>query len=54
MDKNEKIIQNIMSTMAIEGMELDKGDLDIISAFLNNSITEAQGIEMIKNEFRNN
>lgn len=54
MEKNEKIIQNIMSTMAVEGMMLEQSDIDIISAFLNNSITEAQGIEIIKNEFKNN
>lgn len=50
---NEKIIKNIQANMAIEGMFLEKDDIDLITGFLNNDITEKQGIEMIKDEFRN-
>lgn len=52
-NENEKIIKNIQANMAIEGMFLEKDDIDLITGFLNNDITEKQGIEMIKDEFRN-
>ena len=50
---NEKIIKNIKANMAMEGMFLEKDDIDLINSFLNNDITEHQGIEIIKDEFRN-
>ena len=52
MDKNEKIINNIKATMGMEGMFLEENDIDIINSYLTNEITEAQGIELIKNEFK--
>ena len=52
MDKNEKIINNIKATMGMEGMFLEENDIEIINGYLNKEITEAQGIELIKNEFK--
>lgn len=52
MDKNEKIINNIKATMGMEGMFLEENDIDIINGYLNKEITETQGIELIKNEFK--
>lgn len=50
---NEKIINNIKASMSFEGMNLDKSDIDLINSFLDNKITEQEGIEIIKNEFKN-
>lgn len=50
---NEKIIKNIASSMAIEGMHLEQNDINLINSFLNNEITEQEGIEKIKSEFMN-
>ena len=52
MDENKKIINNNKATMGMEGMFLEENDIDIINDYLNNKITEAQGIELIKNEFK--
>ncbi len=49
----EKIIREIKATMAIEGDILQNSDVDLINSFLKNEITEKQGIEIIKNEFKN-
>lgn len=49
----EKIIEEIKTTMAVEGNILQDSDISLISSFLKNEITEKQGIEMIKNEFKN-
>lgn len=53
LNENEKIINNIKATMSFEGMNLDKSDIDLINSFLDNKITEQEGIEIIKNEFKN-
>ena len=53
LNENEKIINNIKASMSIEGMNLDKSDIDLINSFLDNKITEQEGIEIIKNEFKN-
>lgn len=53
LNENEKIINNIKASMSFEGMNLDKSDIDLINSFLDNKITEQEGIEMIKNEFKN-
>lgn len=53
LNENEKIINNIKASMSFEGMNLDKSDIDLINSFLGNKITEQEGIEMIKNEFKN-
>lgn len=52
-NENEKIINNIKASMSFEGMNLDKSDIDLINSFLDNKITEQEGIEIIKNEFKN-
>lgn len=53
LNENEKIINNIKASMSFEGMNLDKSDIDLINSFLDNKITEQEGIDMIKNEFKN-
>ena len=53
LNENEKIINNIKASMSFEGMDLDKSDIDLINSFLDNKITEQEGIEIIKNEFKN-
>ncbi len=53
LNENEKIINNIKASMGFEGMNLDKSDIDLINSFLDNKITEQEGIEIIKNEFKN-
>lgn len=53
LNENEKIINNIKASMSFEGMNLDKSDIDLINSFLDNKITEKEGIEIIKNEFKN-
>ena len=53
LSENEKIINNIKASMSFEGMNLDKSDIDLINSFLDNKITEQEGIEIIKNEFKN-
>lgn len=53
LNENEKIINNIKASMSFEGMNLDKSDIDLIDSFLDNKITEQEGIEIIKNEFKN-
>lgn len=52
LNENEKIINNIKASMSFEGMNLDKSDIDLINSFLDNKITEQEGIEIIKNEFK--
>lgn len=53
LNENQKIINNIKASMSFEGMNLDKSDIDLINSFLGNKITEQEGIEIIKNEFKN-
>ena len=53
LNENEKIINNIKASMSFEGMNLDTSDIDLINSFLDNKITEQEGIEIIKNEFKN-
>ena len=53
LNENEKIINNIKASMSFEGMNLDKSDIDLINSFLDNKITEQEGIDIIKNEFKN-
>ena len=52
-NENEKVVKNIQASLAIEGMFLEKDDIDLINSFLDNKITEQEGIEIIKNEFKN-
>ncbi len=51
MNENEKIIANIKKSMEFEGYNLESSDIILMNSFLNNEISEKQGIEKIKNEF---
>lgn len=48
----EKLLNDIKVTMAAEGMFLSKQDENIITEFYNGNITEQEGIEIIKNRFK--
>lgn len=52
-NENEKIVKNIQASLAMEGMFLEKDDIDLINSYLNNEITESEGINKIKQEFKN-
>jgi hypothetical protein len=47
---DEKLIENIKATMAMEGFELKEKDISLINQFLDNQITEEQGIDIIKKD----
>lgn len=47
-DKN--LVENIKATMAMEGLEVKEKDLSLINEFLDNKITEAQGVDIIKKD----
>lgn len=47
---DEKLIENIKATMAMEGFELQDKDVSIINQFLDNKITEQEGIDIIKKD----
>lgn len=47
-DKN--LVENIKATMAIEGLEVKEKDISLINEFLDNKITEAQGVDIIKKD----
>lgn len=49
----EKLINDIKVTMAAEGLFLTKQDENLINDFYSNNITEQEGIEIIKNRFKN-
>lgn len=49
----EKLINDIKITMAAEGMFITKQDENLITDFYNGNITEQEGIEIIKNRFKN-
>lgn len=48
----KKVINDIKVTMAAEGMFITKQDENIITDFYNGNITEQEGIEIIKNRFK--
>ena len=50
LDENSKIINNIKATMAVEGHFLEFQDEALISKFLNNEISEEEGIDIIKKD----
>lgn len=50
MSTNEEIIKNIKATMAVEGLNVDLNEEMLINRFLNNQITDEEGIEIIKND----
>lgn len=47
---DEKLIENIKATMAMEGLELQEKDVSLINQFLGNEITQEQGIDIIKKD----
>ncbi len=47
---NDKIVENIKSTMAVEGLFLRDRDVSLINQFLNNEITVEEGIDIIKKD----
>ena len=47
---DEKLVENIKSTMAMEGLELHQEDVSLINEFLENKITQEQGIDIIKKD----
>ena len=47
---NDKIVENIKTTMAVEGLFLQDRDVSLISQFLDNQITEQEGIGIIKKD----
>jgi len=47
---DEKLVENIKATMAMEGLEVKEKDISLINEFLNNKITEEQGIDIIKKD----
>ncbi|MDD3303643.1 MAG: hypothetical protein PHP54_01860 [Clostridia bacterium] len=51
MDENEKIKENIRSTMAIEGCFMKDNDFKIINQYLNHEICMKDGVDKIKKEF---
>ncbi len=48
-DKN-KIIQNIKATIGVEGFELQPQDVSLIGDYLDNKITDEEGIDIIKKD----
>ena len=47
---NDKIVENIKTTMAVEGLFLQDRDVSLINQFLDNQITEQKGIDIIKKD----
>lgn len=47
---NDKIVENIKTTMAVEGLFLQDKDVSLINQFLDNQITEQEGIDIIKRD----
>lgn len=47
---DEKLVENIKATMAMEGFKLHDEDVSLINLYLDNQITEAQGIDIIKKD----
>ncbi len=47
---NDKIVENIKTTMAVEGLFLQDRDVSLINQFLDNQITEQEGIDIIKKD----
>lgn len=47
---DEKLVENIKATMAMEGFNINEKDISLINQFLDNQITEEQGIDIIKKD----
>ncbi len=53
MEENNKIIENIKATMAMEKLFLNNDDVELLQDYLNNNILEADAVEKIKSQFLN-
>lgn len=47
---DERLLENIKATMAMEGLELQEKDVSLINKYLDNQITEQEGIDIIKKD----
>lgn len=47
---NDKIVENIKATMAVEGLFLQEKDVSLINQYLNNEISVEEGIDIIKKD----
>ena len=47
---DKKLVENIKATMAIEGLYLQDKDVSLINQYLENQITEKEGIDIIKKD----
>ena len=47
-DKN--LVKNIKATMEMEGFHVQDEDISLINMYLNNEITEDQGVDIIKKD----
>lgn len=47
---DEKLIANIKTTMAAEGLFVQEKDVSLINQYLDNQITEQEGIDIIKKD----
>lgn len=47
---DKKLVENIKATMAIEGLYLQDKDASLINQYLENQITEKEGIDIIKKD----
>lgn len=47
---NDKIVENIKATMAVEGLFLQDKDVSLINQYLNNEISVQEGIDIIKKD----
>lgn len=50
LDENYKIISNIKTTMAVEGNYIGAQDEALINQYLNNEISEQEGVDIIKKD----
>lgn len=51
MIENKMLVEDIKSTMAMEGFNLDDSDINIMNEYLENKITVDEAVEKIKSEF---
>ena len=47
---DNEILKNVKYNMAFAGLNLDESEILLINQFLNNNLTEQEGIEKIKSE----
>lgn len=52
MDENNKIMKNIEATMIMEGLVVENDNKELIFKYLNNEITEQEGIDYIKSKYK--